>query len=280
MSREDRNARSRRSASFHEKLISERRFHDEWARTIDPETVLVREAFEATTAVENRLVLSHVGDVEGRRVLDIGCGSGEAAIYFALRGARVTALDISGAFLRIVRQLSVKHNTPVSGIIAPVEFLPFPDNAFDTIYGNSVLHHVEIGPAMREVHRVLRPGGRAFFIEPLAYNPIINIYRRMAGTMRTPDERPLKFQDLDRLRGLFSKVEHHEFWLLAQFIFVWFFLGMGSHPARERYWKKIIYDADKIAWMFKPLHNCDQIVLKYLPFLKRLCWNTVVLLEK
>jgi SAM-dependent methyltransferase len=280
MSREDRNTRSKRSASFHDKLVSERRFHDEWAQTIDPETVLVQEAFEAVTAVENRLILSHIGDVVGRRVLDIGCGSGEAAIYFGLQGARVTALDISGAFLRIVQQLSFKHSTPVSGIIAPVEFLPFADETFDIVYGNSVLHHVEIVPAMREVHRVLRPGGQAFFIEPLAYNPVINIYRRMAGTMRTPDERPLKFRDLRRLRGLFSKVEHHEFWLLAQLTFVWFFVGMRSHPAHERYWKKIVYDADKIAWMFEPLHHCDQIVLKILPFLKRLCWNTVVLLEK
>ncbi len=270
----------KRATSFEEKLKSERHFHDEWARTIDPNTVLVKESFEAATAIENRFVLSRLGALEGKRVLDVGCGSGEAAIYFAQRGAVVTALDISGAFLRVVTALSRKHGTPVSVIIAPVEFLPFPAETFDIVYGNAVLHHVEFHEAMREVHRVLKPGGRAFFIEPLAYNPVINVYRRMAGTMRTPDERPLALSDVRKLRGLYASVEHREFWLLAQLVFVWFFLGMRAHPARERYWKKVIYDADKIAWLFRPLNAADGLIMKLLPFVRPLCWNTVVCLKK
>jgi SAM-dependent methyltransferase len=272
--------KSRRSASYREKIVTERHFHDEWARTIDPETVLVREAFEARTAVENGFVLSRIGDIAGQRLLDVGCGSGEAAIYFAQRGARVTALDISGAFLDVVKRLSEKYATPVTAIIAPVEFLPFPEATFDLIYGNSVLHHLEFHQSMHEIHRVLKPGGRAFFIEPLAYNPIISIYRRMAGTLRTPDERPLAFSDLRYLKTLFRHVEHREFWLLAQLVFVWFLVGMRVHPARERYWKKIIYDADRINWLFEPLHAADQRLLKHIPVLRRLCWNTVICLEK
>lgn len=270
----------KRATSFHEKLKSERHFHDEWARTIDPETVLVKESFEAITAIENRFVLSRLGEIRGKRMLDVGCGSGEAAIYFAQRGAVVTALDISGAFLRVVAALSRKHGTPVSAIIAPVEFLPFPDETFDIVYGNAVLHHVEFLDAMREVHRVLKPGGRAFFIEPLAYNPVINVYRRMAGTMRTPDEKPLSLANVRRLHGLYRSVEHKEFWLLSQLVFVWFFVGMRAHPARERYWKKVIYDADKIAWLFRPLSAADGAIMKLFPFLNRLCWNTVVCLQK
>lgn len=273
-------AKPRKSASFQERLLTERRFHDEWAQTIDPETVLVREAFEAVTASENGFVRDHVGKIAGKRLLDVGCGAGEAAIYFAQQGAVVTALDISGAFLRVVRQLSAKYAVPVDVIISPVEFLPFPDNTFDVIYGNSVLHHLDFHRSMREIHRVLKPGGRAFFIEPLAYNPIINVYRYMAGTMRTPDEKPLRFADLRALGPLFSRVEHREFWLLAQLVFLWFLLGMRVHPNRERYWKKIIYDADKIAWLFEPLRRLDERILRRFSFLSRLCWNTVVHLEK
>jgi SAM-dependent methyltransferase len=268
------------ATSFKEKLKSERYFHDEWARSIDPETVLVKESFEAVTAIENRFVMSQIGDLQGKRVLDVGCGSGEAAIYFAQRGALVTALDISGAFLRVVTALARKHQTPVAAISAPVEFLPFGDERFDIVYGNAVLHHVEFHDAMGEIHRVLKPGGVAFFIEPLAYNPIINVYRRMAGTMRTPDERPLAFANVRRLRGLYSSVEHREFWLLAQLVFVWFLIGMRAHPARERYWKKVVYDADKIAWLFRPLNAADRVILRLFPFVNRLCWNTVVCLRK
>jgi SAM-dependent methyltransferase len=270
----------KRATSFREKLQSERHFHDEWARTIDPDAVLVKESFEAVTAIENRFVLSQLGDLHGKRVLDVGCGSGEASIYFAQREAIVTALDISGAFLRVVTALCRKHHVRVAAIIAPVEFLPFEDETFDIVYGNAVLHHVEFPEAMREVHRVLKPNGRAFFIEPLAYNPVINVYRRMAGTMRTPDERPLAFADVRRLHGLYKRVEHREFWLLAQLVFVWFFIGMRSHPARERYWKKVIYDADKIAWLFRPLDAADRFIMKLFPFVSRLCWNSVVSLQK
>jgi SAM-dependent methyltransferase len=278
--RDDYKPSGKRATSFREKIRSERHFHDEWARTIDPDAVLVKESFEAVTAIENRFVLSQLGDLRGKRVLDVGCGSGEASIYFAQRQAIVTALDISGAFLRVVGALCRKHQVRVAAIIAPVEFLPFPDETFDIVYGNAVLHHVEFPEAMREVHRVLKPDGRAFFIEPLAYNPVINVYRRMAGTMRTPDERPLAFAAVRRLRGLYKRVEHREFWLLAQLVFVWFFIGMRSHPARERYWKKVIYDADKIAWLFRPLDAADRFIMKVLPFLNRLCWNTVVSLQK
>lgn len=267
------------STSANEKLHRERHFHDEWALTIDPATLLVEESFEAATSPENRFILSRIGDVGGKRLLDVGCGSGEASVFFALRGAHVVSLDISGAFLDIVEQLASRHEVHTDRIIAPVEALPFPDASFDIVYGNSVLHHLEFEQSMREVHRVLKPGGHAYFIEPLWYNPLINLYRWMAGTMRTPDETPLRLRSVRELRGLFSRVEHREYWLLAQLVFVWFYVGMRVHPNDERYWKKIVYDADKILWLYRPLAALDRILIK-IPLLNRMCWNTVMVLRK
>jgi SAM-dependent methyltransferase len=133
---------------------------------------------------------------------------------------------------------------------------------------------------MREVRRVLRPGGRAYFIEPLGYNPLIDVYRWMADALRTPSERPLRFVDIEALRTIFAKVDHREFWLTTQLVFVWFLVGMGVHPARERYWKKVLYDADRIRWLFRPLQWLDERILAALPGAGRFCWNTVICLEK
>src|SRR5258708_324976 len=58
-------------------------FHDGWARSLRPDTVLVDETFVAATAVENQHVLSQFGDVRGKRILDYGCGAGEGGVYLA-----------------------------------------------------------------------------------------------------------------------------------------------------------------------------------------------------
>ncbi|MEO8601012.1 MAG: class I SAM-dependent methyltransferase [bacterium] len=268
------------AASPSERHAAERRFHDEWAGSIDPETVTPDQNFAPETAIENQYVLSRIGDIHGKRILDIGCGAGEAAVYFAQRGAHVTAIDLSGAFLQVARRVAERHDAQLALVVGAGEFLPFCDNAFDIVYGHGVLHHLALFDAMREVQRILRPGGAAFFIEPLGYNPAIDVYRWMADNVRTPDERPLRFADIDRLRPLFRRVEHREFWLTTQLVFVWFLVGMRVHPARERYWKKVLYDVDRIRWLFRPLLRLEKWIMKRFPYLRRYAWNSVISLEK
>ncbi|MBX3025576.1 class I SAM-dependent methyltransferase [bacterium] len=272
--------RSTSAAAQQERHASERHFHDEWARSIDPDSVVPSQNFAPETAIENRYILSQIGPLTDQRLLDIGCGSGEAAVYFAQQGARVTAMDLSGAFLQVAQRVALRHEAPISLAVGAGEHLPFADDSFDVVYGHGVLHHLELLPAMREVSRILRPGGRAYFIEPLGYNPVIDVYRWMAGNMRTPSERPLRFTDIDALRPFFRRVAHREFWLTTQLVFVWFLVGMGVHPARERYWKKVLYDVDRIRWLFRPLYRVERWTLRRFPWFGRYAWNSVICLEK
>ena len=69
----------------------EARFHDQWAGGTELKKVRVREAFEAPTAMENRFIVAQMGDITGKKVLDVGCGLGESSVYLALRGARAQA---------------------------------------------------------------------------------------------------------------------------------------------------------------------------------------------
>jgi SAM-dependent methyltransferase len=70
--------------------------------------------------------------------------------------------------------------------------LSYPGDAFDSVVGSSVLHHLEIEEALRQIHRVLRPGGTMFFTEPNMLNPQIVIQKNVPWVKQrlgdSPDE--------------------------------------------------------------------------------------------
>jgi SAM-dependent methyltransferase len=251
-------------------------FHDQWASTIRPDDLLVDETFTSVTAVENQHILAEFGDVRGKRVLDYGAGAGEGAVFLAKQGARAVAVDVSPGMLETAQRLAAHHGVTIETRLVESARIPASDGEFDLIYGNGVLHHVDLDLAIPELARVLRSDGKACFIEPLPYNPLINVYRRIAKEVRTPDEKPLTSGDVDRFRRRFSNVSHREFWLTSLAVFLKFFLVERANPNKERYWKKIYTDAARIAPMFVPLNHVDDWLLARLPVLGRLCWNTVI----
>ncbi len=255
----------------------ERRFHDEWALQTASPDVRVRAAFEAITALENRFILRQMGDLRGCRILDLGSGLGETAVYFALRGARVTATDISPEMCALCVETARRHGVEVEAIVTPAEQLNVSPGTFDIVFGANMLHHVtDIDTTLGAVRRALRPGGRCFFWDPLAYNPVINVYRWMASEVRTPDEHPLTFQTLDVFRRHFVEVRHREFWLATLALFLKYYFVNGIHPNAGRYWKLILDETpERIGWWFRPLQRLDELLLRF-PLVRRLAWNTVI----
>ncbi|MGV9757650.1 class I SAM-dependent methyltransferase [Streptomyces tricolor] len=124
------------------------------------------EAYSADT--ENNLVnayyarpamLALAGDVTGRRILDAGCGSGPLSAALRDRGAVVTGVDASAGMLALARRrLGDDADLHLADLN---DRLPFADGAFDDVVASLVLHYLEDwGPALAELRRVLRPGGR------------------------------------------------------------------------------------------------------------------------
>jgi len=109
------------------------------------------------------------------RVLEIGCGSGEYTRYFAGKINHLTATDLSEDLLRIARrnvnQAQVEYRTE------DVHHLGFQDGQFDAVVGNSILHHLDIEPALAEIHRVLKNGGKLVCNEPNMLNPYIFVQK-------------------------------------------------------------------------------------------------------
>ncbi len=261
------------------RLDSEERFHDSYADSLKAEELLVDESFEALTAQENKFVLEEFGSLCGKSLLDLGCGAGESAVYFAKKGAKVTAVDISSGMLRRAEELAGIHGVSIETLQLDAGDIMSLGSRFDYIYGNGVLHHMDFENMIADVKKVLSPGGKAVFIEPFAHNFIINIYRRLAKDVRSPQEEPLKFRDIKFFRRHFKEVKHKEFWFFSLLVFVVLFLK-GIHPSRERYWKYVIRHAEEYKQMFLILSSLDRVILKVFPFLGRFCWNTVVVLEE
>jgi SAM-dependent methyltransferase len=255
----------------------ERYFHDRWATNTPLSEIRVIESFENITAQENRFILKLMGNIDGLRILDVGAGLGESSVYFALNGAKVTASDISTVMLDRTLSLARLYGVSISTQSCSNDNYDFGTNKFDIVYGANLLHHlVEIRSFLNAIKIALVPGGKFYFWDPLVYNPIIKIYRRLAKKVRTQDEQPLRFSDVKIFRDYFQEVHHKEFWLTTLVIFLKYFFINKMNPNEFRYWKKILSeDPNEIAWWFAPLNRFDTILLRF-PLLKYLSWNMLI----
>jgi SAM-dependent methyltransferase len=165
-----------------------------------------------------RPAFAKLGPLAGKRALDYGCGHGMAAVVMARQGASVSAFDLSDDYLTEARRRAQANGVQIEFQPADAHRLPFPNETFDAIWGNAILHHLDLTVAAREIQRVLRPGGVAVFCEPWGGNPLLRWARRRLpypGKGRTPDEEPLRERDLDRLRERFPDLETEGFQLLS-----------------------------------------------------------------
>jgi ubiquinone/menaquinone biosynthesis C-methylase UbiE len=262
------------------KFRKEEKFHDEWAHSIRLDELMVDESFEACTSPENKFILKKLGNLRGKKILELGCGGGEASVYFAKKGAIVIATDISGGMLDVVKKLARKHKVKVHTVQCRSDKLPFPDSSFDVVYAANLLHHVKHEPTLKESYRVLKKGGVFVSYDPLAHNPLINVYRRIAVKVRTHDEAPLKMRDIRGFKKIFSKVEYNAFWFFTLWIFIRFYLIEKINPNKERYWKKILIEHKRLKKSYTRLERMDGAFFNVLPFMRRYCWNIVIIAKK
>jgi 2-polyprenyl-3-methyl-5-hydroxy-6-metoxy-1,4-benzoquinol methylase len=260
--------------------VNEEVFHDEWAGSIDPHSVMVDESWEAATCPEHRWIREQLGDLRGKKVLDVGCGAGEAAVWFAKQGADVTACDISQGFLDLVHRVAALHGTSLKTAQVDADGLNMPANAFDIVYCGNLLHHVHLETALVQMKACLRPGGKLVTWDPLCHNPVINVYRKMASQVRTEDEHPLSVRDIQTFRKHFVDVKTGFFWFTTLWIFLRFYLIERVHPNEDRYWKKIIREHKRLEPIHRRYEKIDQLLLSACPFLKRYCWNMAVCATK
>jgi SAM-dependent methyltransferase len=117
-------------------------------------------------------------DSKDLSVLEVGCGLGTDGAQFAKAGAKYTGIDLTHAAVDLAKRRFELFDLPGMFRVADAERLSFPNNSFDIVYSHGVLHHTpDTAAAVREIHRVLRPGGKAVIMlyHRDSYNYRINI---------------------------------------------------------------------------------------------------------
>lgn len=261
-------------------LLNEENFHDEWARSVNLEDIHPIEFFTVCTAPENRWIMKNLGDIKGLKILELGCGLGEASVYLSLQGAQVFSTDLSEEMLNTTSKLAQKYNTAVTTRKCSADKIDFPDESFDIVYAANLLHHVDIEQTLAEAKRVLVPGGRFVSWDPIAHNPVINIYRKMAKEVRTEDEHPLKMKELNTFKKYFKHLDWECTWFFTLIIFLKFYFIDKVGVNQERYWKKIISEHKALEPLYTKLERWDTKFLKVFPFMKRFCWNIAIIAKK
>jgi ubiquinone/menaquinone biosynthesis C-methylase UbiE len=134
-----------------------------------------------------KAILEHLGDLSGKRALDVGCGKGRFARVLLERhpSARVCGIDISQEMLAYVPP-------GVHGVAGSMTELPFADASFDAAYATESLEHaVEIERAVSEMCRVIKPHGRLAIIDKNA---------EQFGRLKTPEwEQWFRREELEKL---------------------------------------------------------------------------------
>jgi len=214
-------------------------------------------------------------DVRGKKILEIGCGIGVDAEYFAKAGAKqVKAVDLSESCLEVAKKRLKPYKNTVL-LLSPFEELKLPqDETFDLIFARGALHHLKLDISMQKIRDHLKSGGKAVLIEPSSDNPFINLYRKLTPTKRTEDEAPLSnkvIRDLSRY-GLTVSV--------YPFILIGLPIVLLMRGLRACYNKRV---PSSIVLLLKFLFKLSEYIDKalfFIPFMKQWAWIKVIILAK
>ncbi len=164
-----------------------------------------------------------MGDIRGKRILDVGCGDGGNAVVLARLGATVTGIDISSASIDVARERAAINGVSdrASFICAPLEYAMLDRADYDIAWGDAILHHVipHLDSVVAGIMRWIRPGGMVIFSEPVNRAPWLRwlrLHMPLVPVSGTPDERPLEDAELQIIRERVPGMQARYFQILGR----------------------------------------------------------------
>ncbi len=199
-----------------------------------------------------------LGDIKGKRLLEVGCGSGVQTAIFAELGALVTAIDASEGSILLTKTRC--KNKQINNVVIKkinVENLSnyFKNGSFDLVYINCVLMHVRNkGLAVRECLNTLKKNGKLVVKENLKYWLFSFPYRTFSPYRKTNPE----YVTYNFIKNM--RFRHKEYYLFSSFFLFLFYLFKNKEIS-----SRILYKINII----------DQLILTIIPILRPLCWVSV-----
>lgn len=133
-----------------------------------------------------------LGNVLDKTVLDLGCGAGENSVLLARRAAKVVGLDISPDLVEIAQRRAQVQAQTVQFTVKSAYATGLPGKSIDVVFGEAILHHLDLERAANEIRRILRPEGYAVFVEPIRDSATGRFLRRLMPS-RQPDISPYEY---------------------------------------------------------------------------------------
>jgi len=207
-----------------------------------------------------------LGNLQGRMVVEVGCGDGWITTCLASAGANVFAFDISLNGCKLTSEKLKAHGLS-NALIAVMDAhsMAFKASSVEAVFMAGVLHHLDIDQFSSEVYRILKKGGIVVFYEPLKYGPLMwtirKIWLKLNGLKEyvwTHDEEPLGENDLSTFKNIFRNSHTRKFNFIAK--------------------------TNRLKKRFGPLANflrwTDYMLLSVFPFFQRYCTCIVCRFEK
>lgn len=247
----------------------ERAKWDELARRERPDSELLlapgldfHSYYRSESALDLDEIANFMGDLRGKRVIEYGCGLGFLSVLLAKSGARVDSFDLSAESAAVARRRAQLNGVgdAITFHVVAGEALPFESETFDAAVGNAVLHHLDVRLAGPELFRVLKPGAKAAFSEPLGMNPVLAFARDHVpypGKNPRGADHPLTYDDVRAWGSPFNEFSFQEIQLLSM---------MERALGRNR--------------RFERLRAADKVLLSQLPFLRRYCRYVLLYMRK
>lgn len=225
-------------------------------------------------------LIGTIGDIKGKTVLEFGSGYGEFSVALAKLGARVTGIDIGSDLVKLSNLVAELNDVRCEFVTGSVDKLDFENESFDFVIGRDILHHLPkhmIINSLNEAYRVIKPEGKACFIEPIEnsklfdfiqnlfplgseptyYRPSILQRAKWKKYIREADDRSLSTNELINAKNGFSKVNCKYYGLFIR-------LTRIFHGKRFR----------------RVLNNIDSLLTKKYSPIKKLSQQILVIYEK
>lgn len=211
----------------------------------------------------DRHVVSKLGDIKGKRVVECGCGTGQLLATIAMSGAECFGFDISDGMVELAKRTLTKAGVSdrVTVESMKLEHTTYANDRFDLVVGVAVLHHTDLVETREEIRRILKPGGRGLFFEPMRGNPVIALFRSLTPSIRTPTEVPFSVRDIAFFMEPFAVRTSQELYLTGLLS-----LAVLALTKSRRLFRLIASVTDPI----------DRTLLAAIPYTRRLCGFTVL----